>query len=457
MTGVKEIQMEKLSFRKLPLLSVAAMLLPMTSSLNPAAAQPSPEGQPFQVNTFTPDWQGSPVVGSEGSDGFVVVWESALSPGGDSNWGVVARRYADGLPLGDDFQVNGYTSSSQVEPAVGADGAGGFVVAWRSYGSFGTDTSLSSVQARHFPNGGQPTGEFQVNTYTTGEQIYPAVARYGSGFVVVWASRESSDTDNDWGIRARLYSDDGSPAGDEFQVNTRITSVQAWPTVASTTGGGFVVAWESVGSPQGDPGRSILAQRFDLNGAPIDTEFQVNTFSTGDQVKPAVGSLDNGFVVVWTSEGSYGTDQDELSIQAQLFGEDGARVGSEFQVNTFTSDRQFYPAVNADDGGGFVVTWRSEGSSGTDLDDSSIQAQQYSAEGSPISGEFQVNRYTTARQAHPGIASDGAGGFVIAWRSDGSFGSDTQSASIQAQRYSVALFKDGFESGDTSAWSQTVP
>ncbi len=42
--------------------------------------------------------------------------------------------------------------------------------------------------------------------------------------------------------------------------------------------------------------------------------------------------------------------------------------------------------------------------------------------------------------------------------SDGSSGSDSSLQSIQGQRYAaIAIFADGFDSGDTSAWSVTVP
>jgi len=46
----------------------------------------------------------------------------------------------------------------------------------------------------------------------------------------------------------------------------------------------------------------------------------------------------------------------------------------------------------------------------------------------------------------------------VVWESLGSYGSDSSSYSIQGQRYStINIFGDDFESGDTSAWSSTVP
>ena len=55
------------------------------------------------------------------------------------------------------------------------------------------------------------------------------------------------------------------------------------------------------------------------------------------------------------------------------------------------------------------------------------------------------------------VAADADGNFVIIWYSSGSDGTDTDSFSIQAQRFAFFVFADGFESGDISAWSGAVP
>ena len=56
-------------------------------------------------------------------------------------------------------------------------------------------------------------------------------------------------------------------------------------------------------------------------------------------------------------------------------------VGSEFQVNTYTTDYQVYPSVSLDADGDFVVVWHSDGSAGTDTDSLSIQGQRYDSTG----------------------------------------------------------------------------
>ncbi len=90
------------------------------------------------------------------------------------------------------------------------------------------------------------SAEYRVNTYTTNDQISPAVAMDSDGdFVIVWQSREQ-DGDH-FGIFAQRYSKDGTPAGNEFQVNTYTTNQQARPAVAMDADGDFVVVWHSEG------------------------------------------------------------------------------------------------------------------------------------------------------------------------------------------------------------------
>jgi hypothetical protein len=81
---------------------------------------------------------------------------------------------------------------------VASNQAGDFVVVWDSIGSAGTDTSFRSVQGQRFTTDGTPVGgEFQVNTYTTSSQYRAEVSDDGSGeIVVVWQQREATPSDD---------------------------------------------------------------------------------------------------------------------------------------------------------------------------------------------------------------------------------------------------------------------
>ena len=89
--------------------------------------------------------------------------------------------------------------------------------------------------------------------------------------------------------------------------------------------------------------------------------------------------------------------------------------------------------------GDFVVVWTSYGSSGTDTYWYSVQGQRYASDGSEIGSEFQVNTFTTGGQTANSVAVDADGNFVVVWSSAGSAGSDTSRFSVQGQRYAAAL------------------
>lgn len=347
---------------------------------------------------------------------------------------------AQAAPVGSEFPVNDFATGSQRYPRLERASDGGFVVAWQSYGSASGDHDEQSVQARRFAADGEPLGaQFQVNGYTTGHQYDVDVAVAPDGrFVVVWQSDGSSGGDTSLrSIQARRFAADGTPAGSEFQVNTYTTSSQSNPAVAIAPGGQFVVVWNSSGSSGGDDsGYSVQGRRFAANGLPAGPDFQLNSYTPGPQGSPDVALLPGGgFVATWSSYGSGGSDVASLSIQVRRFASDGDPIGADVQVNSHTPGHQQQPAVAVAPDGRFVIAWDSQTSSGSDDSASSVQARRFAADGAALGAEFQVNTYTAGYQDGAAVAIDGRGDFVVAWASyDGDDGSES---GIQAQRFRV--------------------
>jgi hypothetical protein len=408
----------------------------------------SPNGSQFQVNTYTTNVQGTPSVASDSSGNFVVVWESNGSAGTDTaSLSMQGQRYdATGAPVAGQFQINTYTTSGQYAPSVASDSSGNFVVVWESRGSGGGDTAGKSVQAQRYNASGSAIGgQFQVNTFTTLNQAAPSVASDPTGnFVVAWDSSGSLGSDtSQTSVQGQRYGASGSPAGGQFQINTFTSGGQYAPSVASDSSGNFVVVWENFGVASATS--AVQGQRYDASGSPIGSEFQVNSYTTGSHFNPSVASDSSGkFVVVWTSHLSAGSDSSGYSIQGQRYDASGLQIGGQFQVNTYTTANQRHASVASDSLGNFVVVWESNGSAGGDTAGYSVQGQPYDAAGSPIGGQFQVNAYTTNNQLLPSVASDAAGRFVVTWESKGSAGSDASDYSVQGQRY---LPEPGFVPG----------
>lgn len=423
-------------------LALALALFLLGSGLPPAASQLL--GPEFRVNSFTTGFQDIPSLAASGSGDFVVVWQSSGQDGSDS--GVFGQRFnSAGSPVGPEFQVNSYTTSYQRSPAVAADGSGNFVVVWESAAQ---DGSTSGVFGQRFDSAGIPQGsEFQVNSYTASYQSAPAVAADSLGnFVVVWNSRFQDGSYQ--GVFGQRFSSAGTPAGSEFQANSYTTEGQYAPGVAMDGLGNFVVVWDS--RYQDGSYFGVFGQRFSSAGSPLGSEFRANSFTVNDQLDPAVAADGSGdFIVAWKS-----TDQDgsNYGVFGRRFNSAGVPQGSDFQVNSYTTNDQGPPAVAADDAGNFVVVWASRYQDGSDY---GVFGQRFDPAGAPAGSEFQVNTHTTSAQLFSAVAAAGSGKFVATWTSSGQ---DGDGLGVFGQRYGSAtsIFSDGFEAASACAWSAAV-
>ncbi|MDH3522856.1 MAG: hypothetical protein OES32_04655 [Acidobacteriota bacterium] len=416
-------------------------------------APPPAAGFEFQANTNTTGAQTAPDVAARADGSFVVVWESDVSSGDDSDGtSVQVRRFAaDGAPLDPaEVQVNTFTTGPQRAAAVGARPDGSFVVSWAS-GAVGSEDIL----ARRFAADGTPLdpADFIANTYTSSSQSRPEVSVDAAGnFVLTWSSLGSLGNDGDGeSIQARRYAADGTPLdATEFQVNTVTASNQFDPHVAFTPGGDFVVVWST--------DTAVRGRRFAADGTPLDaSDFDASTAGVFTFSSSVDTTSDDGFVVAW---GSFAGGPEDPEIEARRFAADATPLDpTEFRVNALTAGGQIPGVVTAAPDDSFVVSFASDGSFGDDTSADSAQARQYRADGTAVeANEFQLNSYTTQAQNVPRIDILTSGDLVAVWPSQGSLGDDDDNWSVQVRRFLLRqIFADGFESGDTSAWSGTVP
>ena len=425
---------------------VAVMWLANGPYLNTARAND------VQVNTYTTGSQTSPSVAMDADGDFVVVWHNSGSDYYDPLLeSIRGQRYAsDGSAKGAEFQVNTYTTDFQESPSVAVDADGDFVVVWANIYSESYYSSVRSIQGQRYASDGSAVGDqFEVATFGKNFPHSPLVALDEDGdFVVVWEGQYSYSGGN---LHGRRYASDGFEVGAEFQINTYTTNRQRHLSVAQDSDGDFVVVWVSPGSSGTDSSNwSIQGQRYASDGSARGGEFQVNTYTTGFQTLPSVSmDADGDFVVVWQGRDSSGAYP--YGPRGQRFASDGSIVDGEFQINTYTTNGQFEPAVAMDADGDFVVVWASDGSGGTDSSRWSIQRQRYASDGAVVGSELQVNTFTPNLQWHASVAIDDAGNFVAVWESLGSGGTDASDFSVQRTPVGL-IFADGFESGDTSAW-----
>jgi hypothetical protein len=133
---------------------------------------------------------------------------------------VVGHRFdAGGTPQGE-FRVNEFTTGVQSGTDVAADASGGFVVVWQSTGQ---DGAAAGVFGRRYDAVAGPLGpEFPVNSYTSSTQLRARVTAAPDGrFVVVWAGAGSQDP---IGVFAQRYYATDAAVGPEFRSTTTPTT-----------------------------------------------------------------------------------------------------------------------------------------------------------------------------------------------------------------------------------------
>lgn len=164
----------------LGLLAFCALAVPTKLS-----AQPQAVGGQFQVNTYTTFSQSDPDVAMAPDGSFIVVWESTGADGVDTSGSeILAKRFAaDGSPVGQEFLVNSLTSGSQRTPRVAMNASREFLVVWEDPAVGGSDPD---IRARRYNSSGNPFGS-EIIVTSGDDNGRPGVdLRDDGSFVVSW-------------------------------------------------------------------------------------------------------------------------------------------------------------------------------------------------------------------------------------------------------------------------------
>ncbi|MGO4572982.1 hypothetical protein [Microvirga sp. 2TAF3] len=219
-------------------------------------------------------------------------------------------------------------------------------------------------------------------------------------------------------------------AGEETKVNFTTPFDQGDAQVTALSDGGWLVTWVSDG--QDGSGAGIYQAHFDKHGRKAFlTDKIVNIATSDQQYEPSVSALkDGGWIVTWTSAKTFGTDGD---IYCQRYDRNGQKLyESDEAVNISRYGNQDSSSVTALSDGGWLVTWVSDGQDG---DGKGVYQQRYNANGeTTYTSEKLVNLYKIGDQNMPSVTALADGGWVVTWQSK-----DGEAGGIFQQHYS----KDG--------------
>ncbi len=227
---------------------------------------------------------------------------------------------------------------------------------------------------------------------------------------------------------------DGTFSNKNFQVGGGTTAVDSLSSsIADMTGSGLGLSGTTITDSNY---RNIFVRNFDSSNSPLAAETMVNasaassndnwTDNNGSSITHLSGG---GYVVTWTDLS--GRDGENGGVYAQIYDSEGAKVGSEFQVNTTTSGNQWSMSVAGLNDGGFVISWQSPNSGGS----RQINGQIYDSSGNKVGSELTFANIG----GNPSVSGFSNGGFVAVW--DSGFANNGVAGTVFNSSYnSVATF-----------------
>nr|NQU90362.1 hypothetical protein [Bacteroidota bacterium] len=233
-----------------------------------------------------------PVIAVDPNMNFVITW---LDRRNGFTWDVYAQRFSnDGTALGSNFKVNVEPGNEEQEqPTVSMDNSGNFVIVWADEKSGDFD-----IWGQRYAADGTALGEnFKINDDNGNElQYWPTSNCDKDGnFIVSWVDQQSQD---DYNIYAQRFSSDGTAMGNNVMVNTDVgISIKLRPDIMIDEVGNYIIAWE--GHRNGD--WDIYAQRYSEDGTPQGDNFNLNENTLeSDQRNVSVScDLEGNFVASW--------------------------------------------------------------------------------------------------------------------------------------------------------------
>jgi hypothetical protein len=300
-------------------------------------------------------------------------------------------------------------------PTIIADGAGGAIVTWEGVG----------VRAQRVSGAGavQWTPDGVPLCTAISLQSRPTITADGAGgAIVTWYDNRTDFGD----IYSQRISAGGAIQWTADGVALCTDPGYQWnPTVTSDGAGGTIVTWQDLRSGNHD----IYAQRVSAAGTVQWTVDGVSlSTAPNDQLYPQIVSDGVGGAIVTWQDARGGTYCDIYGQRVSAAGTVQWTTDGK-AICTITGD-QYDPRIVSDGAGGAIITWQ-DYRNGTTPD---IYAQRISAAGA---GQWAVNGVAVCTapywQENPFIASDGAGGAIVAWEDSRSYERD-----IYAQRISAA-------------------
>jgi Ca2+-binding RTX toxin-like protein len=300
----------------------------------------------FQLNDETAGNQSDVAIAATGDGGYLGSWSVGSADVRGRYVGAYGTPGAEGL-------LNTTTSGNQFDVSMALQVNGRNVVSFTD-SSGGTDTVRIRILGENAPG---DINDFALPSSPVA-QCESDVAALTAGFAVAYTSDfGSGDTD----ISVQRYYANGITNGAAIIVDDNANLATDHASIARLSTGGFVVAWEQSAKAGGD--HSVWFQLYDAAGARVtvpgdvlNAHHLIDSVGSINQDIQVAALQDGGFVVAYVDNGwniANGTD-----ITAQVFNYDGSARTTHLRVNTGVAGDQLRPTVTVLSNGYFTVGWK---------------------------------------------------------------------------------------------------
>jgi hypothetical protein len=406
---------QKGGFMKNPITHFFFLSLFIFSLNNAAYAQWSNDPTVNMAICTAANYQSSPFLISDGEGGAIITWDDCRS----GSYNIYAQRVsASGVML---WATNGVGICTAANDRgicnIISDGEGGAIIAWTDYrGGTYADIYAQRINANGavlWIANGVAISNAVKNQIATG-----IVSDGAGGAIIAWHDYRSENFD--------IYSQRINASGivqwttDGVAICTAAQK-QENPTIASDGAGGAIITWMDYRSGSYD----IYAQRINVNGIVQWTDNGLAICNeTNSQTYPKIISSTGDAIITWMD-----VRTGDIDIYAQRINLSGMVLWTTNGVAISSAPGwQQYPTSLSDGAGGAIIAWSDYRSSQYDL-----YAQRINVSGEVLWTTNGVAiSATTNAQMLASIASDGAGGAIIAWEDQRSDYRDTYAQRINA-------------------------
>ena len=317
---------------------------------------------------------------------------------------------ATGQSIGAPVTIAETTGVDNYAATVSALADGGYLVLWNQQTDYDPVTLIPAttriIAQRYDANGaavafttGGGTGPVTlVGSDVSANQATTVLVN--GNFVISWQTQSDSLT------HLRTYDAGGHVIGSVDVASLTDEQQASMETLSDGTYLRYFIASAQAGQPPG-AGFDIYVQHYAANGTTIGGSVVATTSVAGNQLTPHTAVFNGGYILTYSSP-----DASSSGILGQVYNNDGSKVGAEFQVNTYTNDRQTGPEIAVLADGNFVIAWRSNLEDGSGL---GVYYQLFSAAGAKIGAETRIATETLGAQTYVRVEALIGGGFTAFW------------------------------------------